>query len=522
MTKSKNYCTKIIREFVSSDLLKKSIIYTLVIGLLAHGYAFLNLTISGDSLSGFCLDNGHVKHLMALGRFIAPIFTLMMGGKVVLPWTFGLMSLFLIGLSVYFITKIFDINRGIDIFVIACIMTVNQCTISLFSTFLHDSMADTLALLCSVLSAYFLIKFIHNKKIVNGILGVLFVIISLANYQAYFNVTLTILILYLIKLLIYNEANPKELIFCGMRWIGLLGVGCILYLLIATGMMKIAHSEYTTTTYDSLAQMQVLPSRFFSSLTESYVLPIQEFINPDSFIFPTKILRVLLVILFFALAITSSFRIWENRNSYKLGHYLLFLLLIILIPLCVNITHFLVGMSHDLMHYAFCLILCAPILILGGTATLKGSFYNYNLPTILICLLVIILCNTQTANAVYVKKDLERQHGLFEMTKLISDIEHQEGYQYGQTKVAFIEKLPGLGVSGTNRISSILGCYTKAPMDWYNFKEYCRTYLQYDINLVDENVEKEIQKSDTFKEKPSYPDPNGIFYIDDVLVVKML
>lgn len=520
MLKNKDYYIEIIRGIVSSKLFKKCIIYTFVIGLIAHGYGFLNLTISGDSLTEFYLS-GLIYHKIALGRFAAPIFTLLLGGKIVLPWTFGLISLFLIGLSVYLISTIFNISRNIDIFVVAGIMTVNQCSISLFSTYLHDSMADTFALLCSVLSAYFLIKSIHDNKIPNGLFGVLFIIISLACYQAYISVTLTILILYLIRSLINNEASPKKMILCGIQWICILGIGSVSYLLTAKGIMKIVNAEYTVTTYNSLSKMQVLPSRFVSSLAEAYVLPLHELTNPDSFIWPTRTLRILLACWFITLTTTFFIRILKNRNSYKLGHYLLFLLLIILIPLCVNIAHLLVGMSHDLMHYAFCLVLCAPILIFRGTTSSNGSFGEYSILAILIELLVIILCNIQTANAVYVKKDFERQHGLFEMTKLITNIEHQEGYQYGQTKVAFIGTLPGSCVPGTNRICTIMGCFFHTPTDGSTYKAYCRTYLQYDINHVDEDMVKEIQKSNIYKDRPRYPDPDGIFFIDDVLVVKM-
>ena len=60
-----------LKQMKNNDSLKKSFLYTFILGLIAHGYCFLNLTVSHDSLNDFYAASQWQK--ASMGRIFYPI-----------------------------------------------------------------------------------------------------------------------------------------------------------------------------------------------------------------------------------------------------------------------------------------------------------------------------------------------------------------------------------------------------------------------------------------------------------------
>lgn len=85
------------------------VIVTFVFGLIAHAYQFFHSSFSHDSLDAIFSDSSEMKWKIALGRFLVPILS-EFRGKISDPWLIGLISLFLISISVFLIAEVFDVN----------------------------------------------------------------------------------------------------------------------------------------------------------------------------------------------------------------------------------------------------------------------------------------------------------------------------------------------------------------------------------------------------------------------------
>ena len=64
---------------------KQSFLYTFLLGLAAHGYCFLNLMVSHDSLNDFYVYDQWER--ANFGRIFYSIYISLTRGRIVLPWT---------------------------------------------------------------------------------------------------------------------------------------------------------------------------------------------------------------------------------------------------------------------------------------------------------------------------------------------------------------------------------------------------------------------------------------------------
>ena len=141
-----------VRKTVDERLLKQSFLYTFVIGLVAHGYCFLNLLVSHDSLNDFYVSDQWER--AGFGRIFYSIYISLTRGRIVLPWFIGVLTLCWIAVAVYLIAKLFGIKKCGLIFLISGICVTNPTVYTLAATYIHDLDADMFAMLLSVSAVY--------------------------------------------------------------------------------------------------------------------------------------------------------------------------------------------------------------------------------------------------------------------------------------------------------------------------------------------------------------------------------
>lgn len=133
------------------DFVKAIFLCTILFGLAAHSYAFLNFTISHDSLGALhSLDSGKIQ----LGRFGVVVYKFITGSFVTLPWSAEVFCLIFVGMANVLICRIFHLDKLWQIILVSGILITNIAITSLVSTYMHDLGADTFALLMSVVSTY--------------------------------------------------------------------------------------------------------------------------------------------------------------------------------------------------------------------------------------------------------------------------------------------------------------------------------------------------------------------------------
>ncbi len=166
-------------------------------GLAAHAYVFFHSSISHDSLFEFVADTDRNVWRIKLGRVFVPAYRILFRGAITAPWLIGFLSLLYIGITVFLVTKIFDIRSKTLIALISGVFATNITIISTAATYIHDLDADMMALLLAAFAVYLWKSF--DKGFLYGIIPIC---LSLGFYQSYVSVAITLILLYLIMQLL--------------------------------------------------------------------------------------------------------------------------------------------------------------------------------------------------------------------------------------------------------------------------------------------------------------------------------
>ncbi len=410
-------------------------------GLLAHGYAFTNFTVSHDSLNEMFLS-GDIRYAagsvadwkISLGRFLYPAYRTVFSGGAGTPWLSGVLSLVWVSLAVYLVSRLFSVDNALLLAVIGALFVTNVSYSALAATYIYDLDGDMLAMLLAVCSA-------------SGVA---------------------------------LDGGYNSLLSLGRMTPGLL-------------------PEAVRSTYDTWARSTVRQPVFVP-------LPV------------TRAGHLLLAVL--TLAAAARFLLRKRLPAVNL---LLALALAALLPMGMNFSNFLgyAGMeAHDLMKYAFCLVYVFDILLLRQCLqSLPESRVFSGCAAISLALIAALVWgNVQTANALYLKKDLERQATLSRMTELCLRLDQAEGYVPGETPVVFIG-LPSFDTpEALGSVSQITGAWRNSTVGGGYYAAYFSYILQTPIRIGSESELPEGAQPDAM---PPFPAEGSICRAGDMLIVRM-
>ena len=196
---------------INDKLLKQSFFYTYLLGLAAHAYCFLNLTVSHDSLRAFYIAGKYPK--ASLGRIFYGAYIALTRGKIVLPWAIGVLGLFWISIAVYLIVRMFQMEKRVIVILVAGICVTNPSLYAIAATYLHDFDANAFAVLLAVVTVFLWEQAMSvsrtKKKFSLLCIASVLMSLSLGIYQSYVSVAITLMMLVSVK----NLLNRKKYIF---------------------------------------------------------------------------------------------------------------------------------------------------------------------------------------------------------------------------------------------------------------------------------------------------------------------
>lgn len=511
-----------IKAKIDYKLLKQCFIYTYVLGLIAHAFVFMNITISHDSLDEFYSAEQWAK--ANLGRFFYPVYITFTRGRIVIPWLIGVLALCWIALAVYIIIRVFRIEKTEFVLLVSGICVTNPTVYALAATYIHDFDADMFSMLLAVVSAYFWKDALKQSKIrlrcLRLFIGAIILSISLGIYQSYVSVTIT-LIIFICMQSLWNEKNPKEIFYQGILGIIMLVISAGLYLIeTKTFSCIIGYSILKRDSYNGLGNIaQVFSGDIIGKITGTYTSLFTAFKNLVLTAYPAKIFWTVLVLLL--LCIVAMILINMKKMQWK-GRILL-ILLIVIMPFGMNLSYFLsAGSVHVLMQYAAWFVLILAVILISDV--IKKCEISVKVVKLAHCFVVLVVLlivaeNIQTANTIYVKKELEYESTLAYMTRVAERMEEQEGYIPGETPVLFIGKNIGETREGFERYNVITGAQISGPITYYD--TYV-AYFEYVLGRPVISIEnEELKYSSEVYTMPSFPAMGSVQMIEGTLVVKM-
>ena len=134
-------------------------VFTLLWGAVTYLYAFLNFTVSHDSLGEFYGGqrfNGDYlwgeSWKIALGRFLVPVYQKLLRGQLTVPWLIGVLSLAGLVLIVCLLTRAFDLSAPAEVFLLAGSVVTCPAVFTAAGAYIHDMDSFVLAILMNVLA----------------------------------------------------------------------------------------------------------------------------------------------------------------------------------------------------------------------------------------------------------------------------------------------------------------------------------------------------------------------------------
>lgn len=512
-----------VKSSIDEELLKQSFLYTFILGLIAHGYSFMNMMVSHDSLNDFYATNPWIKS--EFGRIYYSIYITLTRGRIVVPWLIGVFALIWISIAVYYVLQMFEIKKSSMRFLVAGIFVCNPTVYALAATYIHDLDADMLAMMLSVVSAFLWYRGVGKKEKSTSVLymfaGAVILSISMGIYQSYISLAIILIMLISIKSILENQ-NFLEVVKKGIQGIVMIMSSAIFYMLevkIFSLLTGVAPMERDT--YNSLGNIElVFTGNIFEKIFNVYVNCFGAFRKLFLSSYPeiiSFIVHGILVIGIIGIILWGMKKIdWKSKC--------LIVILGIFMPLAMNVSHLLNnGVGHVLMHYAVWMVYLLVIILIvwfEKEIIVSKTIRQVVVGGLMLCVLISIAQNIQTANVVYVKKDLEYQSTLSYMTRVVNKMEEHEEYVSGETPVLFIgDESIGIRRVGFEKYFIITGVDTTSPITYYDiYENYFEYVLGTHIALYyDESLENDIR----VQEMPVFPKAGCAQMIDGIMVVKL-
>lgn len=505
-----------------------SLAATFLWGMFAHGFAFSGTYVTHDSLREFHSEILGNKVKMGSGRVLTPIYRDLFGTDVTLPWMMGLLALLWIGLAVFLMVRIFRVESPALICLMAGVCTVNIAVSSTAATYIHDLDSYMFAMLSAVVAVFF-----WRSHKLGWIVGAPFAAFSLGIYQCFIFVAVTLAMMVCILDLL-NEKSFREVFTNGLKAIGMLLLGGVLYYLIMKVILAFSDVVLTKGDYNSLDRMQALTlDTFVPQILSAYRDWAVRLIDVYSG-YPSVLTKGISLLLLVGVVLFVGIGLLNRRIG--LAEKALCVLLVLLLPLGMNMIHVMtVGKNHDLMTYpiwmGYILALLLAERFWQQWKTVEGHVKTVWLAKAqrVLCMalvLVLVYGNVRFSNGMYMKKALEHEAYMSLMTRIVARMEAMEEYVPGETEVVFVDLPENLleVMPGFKDYWNVTGM-TKSDMIYFGARDRFQAYFNYMMGLPIRLAEglswTEYEQLEAVQQMPVYPAQGFMQMIDGVLIVKL-
>lgn len=559
---------RIIRKYINIELLRVCAITTFIIGMIAHGYVFLNAMYAHDAVAyGISKDiiGGIVSGTARITPF-ASIWNIFMA-ECRTTWLAGIIILICYSLSSYLVCETLKVDNRIFIILISGIMIVTPTTIAA-NTYTVDC-GNSFTLLFSCLSAFLFFR----KGLTAKIFFALSMVIAVGSYGPFISVIFTIV---LIRLFCdyYCKNNLSEYLisFGAIVLSCMLIIGFIVLLSSVVGQIGNAEMQLrvkgtisastTTQTAVNTGSSNIIYNTFCIYICKFFT----NFLNTVLFYLPQGIAyrlgmdlpansffvenKVLLFSFYVATLLCIYTITKESINRRKISIVICFIVTVLIMLMAIDI-YGAITWSHLLMRYAYIapwllIISIANIVTDSQSDCVKLEMINKNVAYLLG--VITIISGIYLANEVYAKEEAVYKSGLLLANRVADHLEAVDGYVPGETKVYIVGNLrdyyaPVRGEFNFVRDMTGVGSPywdTAIPLYW-SFMGYMKDQVGIIINYAVSppfdyvydaegyadilvNSGYEINKDEfisDFEITGSFPNQNCYFWCNDILVFKL-
>lgn len=506
--------------------LKKIALYTLIFMVLLHGYRYVSLGFSHDSLAFAWQPD--LEWQISLGRYMQPFYWWIIRGRIAAPFIVGVLSYgYMVG-SVYGVASLLDLKAKTSLFLLAGLMCGSLAFIALDATYSHTADVYMLALMLNIAAAWLCLR--GRRRVPSVLAAVVLMVISTGLYQAYLQVfTALTMVWALLRLLKTDDrAIPEAAARCAQSFLALMLAMALFFVgyyvvMAVTGVEAVSREN-------SIGGMKVLSGAALVDMVKTtWKMPLRQLGRLQGRIAPLA--RMLTAVVLMTGAAATIFTARRSRVSawQALGMAVLALLL----PFGMNwICLFCGGVVHDLMMYAYIVPLLAALaanerawnLALADEGKQIGKKTRAAACVLPLAVLTLLFDRGIYANQIYLKKDLEYDTTLSVMTRVVDRIEQVEGYIPGETPVEFLGEIQRSQLAMTRPAFAHLGSLTGTEENYAitygdTFWMYLEDVMGYPIKRFRETKNEEQER--VTDDMPCFPDKDSVQMVDGVVFVKL-
>lgn len=506
--------------------LKKIALYTLIFMALLHGYRYVSLGFSHDSLAFAWQPD--LEWQISLGRYMQPFYWWIIRGRIAVPFIVGVLSYgYMVG-SVYGVASLLDLKAKTSLFLLAGLMCGSLAFIALDATYSHTADVYMLALMLNIAAAWLCLR--GRRRVPSVLAAAVLMVISTGLYQAYLQVfTALTMVWALLRLLKTDDrAIPEAAARCAQSFLALMLAMALFFVgyyvvMAVTGVEAVSREN-------SIGGMKVLSGAALVDMVKTtWKMPLWKLKRLQGRIAPLA--RMLTAVVLMTGAAATIFTARRSRVSawQALGMAVLALLL----PFGMNwICLFCSGAVHDLMMYAYIVPLLAALaanerawnLALANEGKQIGKKTRAAACVLPLAVLTLLFDRGIYANQMYLKKDLEYDTTLSVMTRVVDRIEQVEGYIPGETPVEFLGDIQRSKLAMTRPAFAHLGSLTGTEENYAitygdTFWMYLEDVMGYPIKRFRETKNEEQER--VTDDMPCFPDKDSVQMVDGVVFVKL-
>lgn len=506
--------------------LKKIALYTLIFMALLHGYRYVSLGFSHDSLAFAWQPD--LEWQISLGRYMQPFYWWIIRGRIAAPFIVGVLSYgYMVG-SVYGVASLLDLKAKTSLFLLAGLMCGSLAFIALDATYSHTADVYMLALMLNIAAAWLCLR--GRRRVPSVFAAVVLLVISTGLYQAYLQVfTALTMVWALLRLLKTDDrAIPEAVARCAQSFLALMLAMALFFVgyyvvMAVTGVEAVSKAN-------SIGGMKVLSGAALVDMVKTtWKMPLRQLGRLQGRIAPLA--RMLTAVVLMTGAAATIFT--ARRSRVSAWQALGMAVLVLLLPFGMNwICLFCSGVVHDLMMYAYIVPLLAALaanerawnLALADEGKQIGKKTRAAACVLPLAVLTLLFDRGIYANQIYLKKDLEYDATLSVMTRVVDRIEQVEGYIPGETPVEFLGDILRSQLTMTRPAFAHLGSLTGTEENYAityadTFWMYLEDVMGYPIKRFRETKNKEQER--VTDDMPCFPDKDSVQMVDGVVFVKL-
>lgn len=492
-----------------------AVIAALAAGLLVHLFGLVNILHNNDDIWQQPMGYGAG---ITSGRWLLTIlgdFLMGCGFGYNLPVVNGVLFLVLVALCAGIIVSLLAIrSRGSAVLFGMLFAVFPSATSVLF--FKYTTVYYGIALLLSVLAAWVL-----QGRRFGLLLSALCTALSLGIYQAYVPVTVTLLVLVLLRQALEARTDAKKLLVRGLYFCAALIVGVLLYFLFLKASLAAYHtalSDYQGVDNMGRISLGSLPKLVWRALSSFAKLPLYDYCGLANI----GLLKLAYVVLAGVSGVVGVYLVVTRVK--KPGLLVLTLLLCTALPIALN---FVVIMCPDtliytLMVYSFALIPCLPMILVEVFPEGKGGKLKTiaeKLTAVTVAAMIFsygYYANVNYTAMYYANRQVENY-----WSTLVAQVRMAEGFDT-EKEWALIGSIsdPLLQSGWTDGVTYGGNRFTDDLLNQYSRLAWVNNYVGYSIPAASEETIAALAASDEVKSMPCWPDQGAIRVVGDTVVVK--